>query len=220
MKYFLLFIFVIICNLLLSQKLEIAPHIGVTSTYRMYINNSDFSIKPSREESDKFGHAFSVGVTGNYHFKNNFSLESGLTYAMRNFDILLTKFPVGLYMVPEFPQPSYTINTLYKFVEIPLFLHYNVEKEKYAFNFGLGVLNQILVGFEMDPWEKQKRPKFNLSPSVNIGVSKKVSESSSLKLSLIGFGQIFANSDRFPHEINSIHLIGGETRIGYYITIK
>lgn len=220
MKSTLSFAIVLIYNFMLSQKLELAPHIGITSTYRAYINHSDFSIKPFRKESDKFGHAFSIGMTGNYHFKNNFSVETGLTYAMRNFDILLTKFPVGLYMVPEFPQPSYTINTIYKFVEIPMFAHYNIQKEKFAFNFGLGMLNQILVGFEKDPWEKQERPKLNISPSLNIGVSKKVSENSCLKLSILGFGQLFENSDRFPHLINSIHLVGFETRIGYYITVQ
>ena len=122
-------------------------------------------------------------------------------------------------MVSGNPQPNYIPNTKFKFIEIPLLVHYKINRESISFHFGLGVLNQILRGYDHNNYEQQTRPKFNLSPALSIGASKSLSDKSELRVSILGFGQILPNSDRYPHQVNDIHLIGTELRIGYYFTI-
>lgn len=220
MKATTFIISLLILNISTSQNIQIAPHVGIGATDRLYIDNNNSGLSELRSNSDNPSLSFSVGLLGCVSFTENWSIETGLSISSRNYNIQIAKFPVGSYMVQNNPQSNYIPNTRFKFIEIPLFVHYNINRESISFHFGLGVLNQILRGYDHNNYELQKRPKFNISPTLSIGASKNLSDKSALRISLLGFGQIFPNSDRYPHEVNNIHLIGTELRIGYYITIK
>lgn len=207
-------------NILFAQEIQLAPHIGFGVTSRIYQDNNNSGLAELRSQSDNMGMSFSAGLLANIILTEKWSIETGLSISARNYGIQINKYPIGDYMVPGNPQPNYIPNTNFKFIEIPTLLHYNINRESISFHIGMGVLSQILRGYDNNNYEQQNRPKYNMSPTISFGASKKLSEKSELRLTLLNFGQIFPNSDRYPHQVNNIHLVGTELRFGYYFTIR
>lgn len=195
MKHYFLFFFIIFTSPLFAQKDSSSKfQLGLSIIPEMNFRKSKI-ITGSGGAVAKPGITF--GANASYYFTSRFSLEAGLNYAFRNYQINDNSYPEIIPNNPALPQ-AVKFYENFQYLEIPLTANFFSEHKKIRLITSLGISTNIFLNLkDREEWIyldriEEKYPNYNnylefnnrfsFSPILACGLDYKISDKVNLRV--------------------------------------
>ena len=180
-----------------TSGFQLGIHFSPDVCYRTLQNNDGSAMSDAiiqqRNENEIFKLGYTLGLTTLLPLNKRISLESGITYSNKGYQTTMQVLYYFQYD-PAFPQKMKSIYN-YHYIDIPLKANFIFGKKKLRFISSLGLTTNVFIRetstsvlVYSDRTERNssatnfKYNRFNLSPSIGVGIDYKINDKMNLRI--------------------------------------